>query len=142
MSAAAKKMSLQKVMEASDEAEQSVRMRTFAKQLTAEIYAELPENSEKLISLLIAELALSDAEQRYCLERRKYQRECVAAAQARGVRFGRRNKPLPDDFDEYYQSWKDGQLSLSAAAEFCGMSRQTFRRAVQRFEQDPEYAAQ
>ena len=140
MSAATKKMSLQKVMAASDESEQLARMRTFAQQITAEIYNEVPENSEKLVSLLIAELALSGADQRKCAERRKYQRECVAAAQARGVRFGRKNKPLPDDFDEYYQSWKNGQLSLTAAAEFCGMSRQTFRRAVQRLEQDTEYA--
>ncbi|MDE7243621.1 MAG: hypothetical protein K2O18_06555 [Oscillospiraceae bacterium] len=132
---AAKKMSLQKVMAVSDEVEQSVRMRMFAQQLTDEIYSGPPEASDKLVSLLIAELALSGAEQRKGLERRKFQRERVAAAQARGVRFGRKNKPLPDNFEEYYQSWKDGQLSLTAAAEFCGMSRQTFRRAVQRVEE-------
>ena len=141
MSAAAKKkMSLEKVMAASDETERSERMRLFAQQLTAQIYAEAPENSETLVGLLIAELALSGAEQRQCLERRKCQRERVAAAQARGVHFGRKSRPLPDDFDEYYQSWKDGQLSLTAAAEFCGMSRPTFRRAVERFEQNPECA--
>ena len=37
---------------------------------------------------------------------RQRQAEGIAAAKARGVKFGRRPNPLPDNFDEAYQQWK------------------------------------
>ncbi len=54
------------------------------------------------------------------------QAEGIAAAKARGVQFGRRPKPLPENFDEVYQKWKAKQLTVSQAAKECGMPQTTF----------------
>ena len=60
-------------------------------------------------------------------ERAKRRNEGVAAAKERGVRFGRRSKPLPKNFDNALELWKKGELNISEAARVCGMSRSTFR---------------
>ena len=39
---------------------------------------------------------------------RQRQAEGIAAAKARGVRFGRPPKPLPENFHHLYQQWKNG----------------------------------
>ena len=39
---------------------------------------------------------------------RQRQAEGIAAAKARGIRFGRPPKPLPDGFHQAYQQWKSG----------------------------------
>lgn len=54
------------------------------------------------------------------------QAEGIAAAKARGYKFGRPPKPLPDNFHEVYQKWKTGKLSVAEAARQCGMPRSTF----------------
>lgn len=54
------------------------------------------------------------------------QAEGIAAAKARGFKFGRPPKPLPDNFHEVYQKWKTGKLSVAEAARQCGMPRSTF----------------
>lgn len=58
---------------------------------------------------------------------RQRQAEGIAAAKARGVRFGRPPCPLPESFHEAYQLWKSGKLSGTAAAKACGMPLSTFR---------------
>ena len=57
---------------------------------------------------------------------RQRQAEGIAAAKARGVRFGRTPKPLPENFAEVYDRWKDKQISLAEAAKECGMPESTF----------------
>ena len=47
---------------------------------------------------------------------RQRQAEGIAAAKARGIRFGRPPKPLPDGFHQAYQQWKSGALTGTAAA--------------------------
>ncbi|MCC8099119.1 MAG: recombinase family protein [Clostridiales bacterium] len=55
------------------------------------------------------------------------QAEGIAAAKARGVRFGRPPKPLPENFHSVYQRWKAGKITGLAAAAECGMPMSTFR---------------
>ena len=55
------------------------------------------------------------------------QAEGIAAAKARGVRFGRLPKPLPPNFRTVYQRWKHGEITGTAAAKECGMPLSTFR---------------
>ena len=55
------------------------------------------------------------------------QAEGIAAAKARGVRFGRPPKPLPDNFHEVYLRWSARQLTNEAAARECHMPTATFR---------------
>lgn len=56
------------------------------------------------------------------------QSEGIAAAQARGVRFGRQKKEAPEEFQQYYQLWTQGKISVRQAAEKLGMSSSTFYR--------------
>lgn len=58
---------------------------------------------------------------------RQRQAEGIAAAKAKGIRFGRPPKPLPENFHESYQGWKTGQITCTAAAKACGMPLSTFR---------------
>ena len=58
---------------------------------------------------------------------RQRQAEGIAAAKARGVRFGRVPKPLPPNFRTVYQRWKHGEITGTAAAKECGMPLSTFR---------------
>ena len=58
---------------------------------------------------------------------RTRQAEGIAAAKARGVRFGRPPKPLPENFRPLYQQWKNGRITCTAAARLCGMPLSTFR---------------
>lgn len=57
---------------------------------------------------------------------KKRQKEGIAAAKARGVKFGQAPKPLPENFHEVYQKWKAKKLSVSEAAAECNMPRSTF----------------
>lgn len=64
---------------------------------------------------------------------RQRQAEGIAAARARGVRFGRRPRPLPANFDLCYQRWMRGEMSGTAAAKECGMPLSTFRYRAERY---------
>lgn len=58
---------------------------------------------------------------------RQRQAEGIAAAKAKGVRFGRPPRPLPENFHEAYQHWKSGKCTCTAAAKECGLPLSTFR---------------
>lgn len=57
---------------------------------------------------------------------RSRQREGIEAARARGVRFGRPRRALPENFDEIYMDWKTGRVTAAEAIERSGLSRSTF----------------
>lgn len=58
---------------------------------------------------------------------RQRQAEGIAAAKAKGVRFGRLPKALPENFEEVYLRWRSGELTGAAAARACNMPLSTFR---------------
>ena len=58
---------------------------------------------------------------------RQRQAESIAAAKAKGIRFGQAPKPLPDGFHDAYRHWKRGEITGTAAARDCGMPLSTFR---------------
>lgn len=55
------------------------------------------------------------------------QREGIAAAKARGVRFGRPPTPLPENFHEVCRMWSAGQITGKEAAWRCGWPLSTLR---------------
>lgn len=59
---------------------------------------------------------------------RQRQKEGIMAAKARGVKFGRPTKPLPDNFPEICTRWQNGEISVSQAAKTCGLPQSTFYR--------------
>ena len=65
---------------------------------------------------------------------RQRQAEGIAAAKAKGVRFGRIPKPLPENFHAVYQRWKHGEITGTAAAKDCGMPLSTFRYRAEIYE--------
>ena len=65
---------------------------------------------------------------------RQRQAEGIAAAKARGVRFGPAPMPLPDNFHEVYQDWKHKKLNVNEAAKLCNMGRSTFYNKAHMYE--------
>ena len=110
------------------------QVRRLAQEVLSEISELEPSRSKESLGAFVSELFLSVAEQERRQMRRERQAEGIAAAKARGVRFGARRKPLPDNFEECRQAWRGGQMSLRQAAGACGMSHATFRDAVTRVE--------
>lgn len=65
---------------------------------------------------------------------RKRQAEGIAAAKARGVKFGRPPLPLPNNFYEVHRAWRAQKLSLKQAAAACNMPIGTFYSKATKFE--------
>ena len=65
---------------------------------------------------------------------RQRQAEGIAAAKARGVRFGRPSLPLPDNFRQVHSDWRNKKMTLQQAAEACAMPKGTFYAKAVRFE--------
>lgn len=61
---------------------------------------------------------------------RRRQAEGIASARARGVKLGRRRAPLPDNFFEIAQAWRDKKITLQQAANACKMPKGTFYSKV------------
>lgn len=65
---------------------------------------------------------------------RKRQAEGIAAAKAKGVKFGRPPLPLPDNFYEVHKAWREEKLTLKQAASACNMPVGTFYGKARKFE--------
>ena len=61
---------------------------------------------------------------------RQRQAEGIAAAKARGVRFGRKPIPISDHGEEVIQDYRAGRLTALQAASLLGVSRATFYRRL------------
>lgn len=65
---------------------------------------------------------------------RQRQAEGIAAAKAKGIRFGRPPQPLPPNFHTVYQQWKQGEITGTMAAKECHMPLSTFRYKAEIYE--------
>lgn len=65
---------------------------------------------------------------------RQRQAEGIAAAKAKGVKFGRPPLPLPDNFYAVHKAWRSKQLTLKQAAAACNMPVGTFYGKARKFE--------
>lgn len=65
---------------------------------------------------------------------RQRQAEGIAAAKARGVKFGRPPQPLPDNFRQIHKAWRGKKLTLNQAADACAMPISTFYHKAIQFE--------
>lgn len=64
---------------------------------------------------------------------RKRQEQGIAAAKAKGVKFGRPEVPVPDDFGKIIKDWDRGKISLSEALKKSNMTKTTFYRKVREY---------
>lgn len=64
---------------------------------------------------------------------RKRQLQGIAAAKANGVRFGRPEKKMPDDFVSLVKLWEKKKITLPEVLEQCKMSESTFYRRLREY---------
>lgn len=57
---------------------------------------------------------------------KKRQAEGIAAAKARGVKFGAKRKPVPDGFEKVKNDWQNGKISVRKAGEILNIPASTF----------------
>ena len=65
---------------------------------------------------------------------RKRQAQGIAAAKAKGVRFGRPLRPTPANFYAVHKAWRNKKITLRQAAAACGMPEGTFYSKARRYE--------
>ena len=122
-----------------EEIQEQWRILTREKQVDILVF-DMPlldtRRGKDLIGTLIADIVLQVlyfVAQKERENIRQRQAEGIAAAKARGVRFGRVPSALPDNFEAVLQLWKDKNLTDSEAARLCGMARSTFRYRADKF---------
>ena len=62
------------------------------------------------------------------------QAEGIAAAKARGVKFGRPSIPIPDNFYQVREDWRAGKITIEEAAKACNMCPKTFYSKAVKYE--------
>lgn len=108
--------------------------RTITKEKRAQIVVlDMPllntQNTHDLTGTLIADIVLqllsyvAQTEREFIHQR---QTEGIAAAKARGVRFGREPIQRPENFPEIRAAWKNGELSARKAAKKLSVTHRTF----------------
>ena len=94
-------------------------------------------NGKDLMGTFIADIVLQilsfvAQSERENIKRR--QAEGIAAAKAKGIKFGRKPHPLPENFYEVHRAWRAKKLTLKQAAAACNMPVGTFYGKARKFE--------
>ncbi|MDR2132004.1 MAG: recombinase family protein [Clostridiales Family XIII bacterium] len=101
--------------------------------------------SKDLLGSFIADLVLQVLSFAAQLERENIHRrqaEGIAAAKARGVKWGKAPLPLPDDFEDIFGRWRGNELSAAESAALCNMSERSFyKKTMDRRRREKEKAA-
>ncbi len=90
-----------------------------------------------LIGTLISDIVLqllsyvAETEREFIRSR---QAEGIAAAKAKGVKFGRPSMNLPDNFYDVRIRWRKREFNVDTAAKQCGMKRSTFAAKALKYE--------
>ena len=112
--------------------------REYLQQLALDVVSQIsdldPSRSKELLGVFVSEMFRSVAEQERRETNRQRQAEGIAAAKGKGKKFGRPSRPLPDNFHEVLQDWREGKLILQEAADACGLPPSTFRDKVAAYE--------
>lgn len=65
---------------------------------------------------------------------RKRQAQGIAAAKARGLKFGRPVIDVPSEFPRLVTQWRNGEIKVEEAAKRCNMSVATFYRRLREYD--------
>ena len=97
------------------------------------------EKRKNLMGTLISDIVLalfSYVAENERVNIKQRQAEGIAFAKARGVKFGRPEIPLPDNFHQVHKAWRTGSLTLRQAAQACWMAESTFYTNALRYEKN------
>lgn len=86
-----------------------------------------------LLGTFVADLTLQIMSFTAQLERdmlRQRQAEGIAAAKARGIRWGKPPKELPDDYEMSLARYRNGEITMEVLEELFGMERSTIYRKL------------
>ena len=64
---------------------------------------------------------------------RERQAQGIAAAKARGVRFGRPEVAVPENFEDIVKRWEKGRIRFEDALAESGLSQSTFYRRLREY---------
>lgn len=64
---------------------------------------------------------------------KKRQAEGIAAAKAKGVKFGRPESKIPTDFGKIIKQWEHKQIPIAEVVKRCNMSEATFYRKLREY---------
>lgn len=92
-------------------------MGTFIADLVLQLLSFISENERKTI--------------------KQRQREGIEAAKQRGVRFGRPEKPLPENFEQLYIRWLAKEISATEIAQQCNFTTATFYNKIKKMTSAP-----
>lgn len=93
-------------------------------------------NGQDLMGTFIADLVLQILSFVAQSEReniKKRQAQGIAAAKSKGVKFGRPEKDIPDDFEKIIKEWEQKRLPFSEVLKLCNMSEATFYRRLREY---------
>lgn len=93
-------------------------------------------NGQDLMGTFIADLVLqilSFVAQNERENIKKRQMEGIAAAKAKGVKFGRPEIEVPDNFGKIVKAWEQKKLPFEEVLKKCGMSEATFYRRLHKY---------
>lgn len=120
-----------------DEVLEQWRLLTKEKQVDI-VVLDMPlldtRKGRNLIGTLISDIVLqllsyvAQTEREFIHQR---QAEGIAAAKARGVKFGRKPKERPAEYEHLRDEWRAGRISARAAARQLGVAHRTFMKWVE-----------
>ena len=93
-------------------------------------------NGKDLMGTFIADLVLQILSFVAQSEReniRKREAEGIAAAKAKGIKFGRPEKSVPNDFSKIVKAWEQKKLTLAEVLKQCNISESTFYRKLREY---------
>ena len=95
-------------------------------------------NSKDLLGTFISDIVLQllsfvSENERENIRRR--QAEGIAAAKARGVRWGGTYKPMPDDFARLYERWTNKEITIAEFAQRCDVCESTLFKRIREYRQ-------
>ena len=65
---------------------------------------------------------------------RQRQAEGIAVAKAKGIKFGRPSKQLPNEFGSVYKEWKEGKVTAVESYKKLGLTKTTFYKMAKQYE--------
>lgn len=87
------------------------------------------ETINNMLIELYATMAQAEIE-----KKEKRQKEGIATAKSRGVRFGRPAANYPESWENVYKSWKAGNCKAVDAMKELGLTKSTFYKLVKKYE--------